>query len=421
MVGLSNCQCNDVVRQMITDSDWRLEELSIEISNMCIVRCIHCSSGSQPKPMSDELTFDEHKRVMAEARELGATVLSLSGGDPILVHRLPDYIKYAHEVGFSRILLYTTGIWFVDLLYVDGISNSSIQPLYMGWELDKFGLAGIQTYLRLHELLKFKDSGLIFIFSLHSYDASTNDYIMKMPGAFRVITQGIRSLVDAGVTVWTHCVPMQPNIDHISETRDLCVELGVERMSLLRFVPQTRGFANRNVLLPDVMIFDKLQHIIDYELTDPHRRDLPTAIRAGCPADFRHASVGSSIYAAGTGKPKSCHAGVDLILVRPNGVVHPCAAWKTLPTDSNVRQSSLRDIWEGDATYNAIRHYLRDGYKQLEGACGRCSMLHSCRGGCPAQRLHAFGRRLEDLYWPEADPLCPSRLYRPDNHYDSRK
>ncbi|MHA2377608.1 MAG: SPASM domain-containing protein, partial [Candidatus Thorarchaeota archaeon] len=222
-----------------------------------------------------------------------------------------------------------------------------------------------------------------------------------------------------GMTVWTHFVPMQPNIDHIKKTRDLCVNLGVSKMSLLRFVPQTRGFANKDALLPSMEMFDKMQKAIDYEMTHPDRKDLPTAIRAGCPADFRHATAGTSIYEASTGKTKSCHAGTDLILVRPDGTVHPCAAWKSLPTDSNVRERTLHDVWAGDTTYNAIRHYLQEGWEELEGACGTCSALDSCRGGCPAQRLHAFGRKIDDLYFPEADPLCPTRLYDLERHHNN--
>lgn len=405
----------DHVRQCIATSNWQLEELSVELSNRCAVRCIHCSSGSQPKAMPDELTFEEHKRVMLEARQLGASILSLSGGDPILIPNLPEYVEYALRIGFERVLLYTTGIWRVDLDFVDGRCNSA-HPILVNQEHVQWGISGFQTYPQLDELMQFKDDGLVIISSLHSHDASTNDYIMKMPGAFRVITQGIKHLTSNGVEVWTHFVPMQPNIDHIKKTRDLCAELGVGKMSLLRFVPQTRGFANKGALLPSLEMFDRMQKTIDCELAHPERKDLPTAIRAGCPADFRHATIGTSINNVGTGKVKSCHAGVDLILVRPTGAIHPCAAWKSLPTDSNVRTHSLQEVWAGDATYNAIREYLRSGWFFLKGACSTCAALDSCRGGCPAQRLHAFGRELNDLHYPEADPMCPTRLRDLERH-----
>jgi len=390
--------------------NYQLEELSLELSNKCLLRCIHCSSGSQPEAMKDELTQSDHFRLMRNAAEdLGATILSLSGGDPILIPDLPDYIDCAAALGYEKILLYTTGIWNVDIDFVDGKVYTTPKDNY---ELEQFGITSILSYPSLYRLTDMLQKGLVFIFSLHSHEAATNDYIMRMPGAYRMITESIRYLTGLGAHVQVHCVPMIPNYDHIPKLRDLCVEMGAETMSLLRFVPQTRGFANAVKLLPTIDMFDKFQKAIDKELTSPERKDLPCSVRIGCPADFRHASRGSSVHKNGGGKPKSCHAGIDLILVRPTGAVHPCAAWKSLPTDSNVRTKSLKEIWAGDATYHAIREYLEGGYKGLDGSCSACRFLDSCKGGCPAQRLHAFGRELDDLYYPESDPLCPSRLYR---------
>jgi radical SAM protein with 4Fe4S-binding SPASM domain len=36
-----------------------------------------------------------------------------------------------------------------------------------------------------------------------------------------------------------------------------------------------------------------------------------------------------------------------------------------------------------------------------------CEHIHSCLTGCPAQRLHAYGKTLDDLYDEYGDPLCP--------------
>jgi radical SAM protein with 4Fe4S-binding SPASM domain len=223
---------------------------------------------------------------------------------------------------------------------------------------------------------------------------------MNVPGAWVSITNDIKILVENGVEVWVHCVPMVPNITHVSALRDLCVKMGVKKLNLLRFVPQTRGYIHREQLLPSPRAFADLQKVLDYEFNDKDRKDLSTILRAGCPVDFRH------MLGLLDEKAKLCHAGIDLILVRPDGTVHPCAAWKSLPGDSNVRDKSLHEIWHGDKTFQIIRNFTYNGYKALLGKCRSCQYVDSCRGGCPAQRLHAYGKEYKALYANRPDPLC---------------
>lgn len=346
-----------------------VEELSIEVTNECTLACLHCSSGSVPKKDPNELTHKEHVRLLGEARKLGATTLSLSGGNPLLYDNLLRLTHKAIEVGFKRVLIYTTG------------HNRH------GSTVDKHN--------DFAQLIKLPQ--VVWIFSMHSHDTAVNDLIMNRAWALGSIIKSIRLLTTLICDVEVHMVPMKPNYQHIPQVRDLCAELGVGKLSLLRFVPQTRGRQNLLELGMDKMDFIRMQMII----ADEFAKDHPVQLRAGCPIDFRHA------IGALPAKAKPCHAGDDLILVRPDGTVHPCAAWKSLPSDSNVRNENLADIWHHSYTFEAIRQFKADGYKTVSG-CVSCSLLDSCKTGCPAQRLHAYGRKtMDDLYLGCSDPLCP--------------
>lgn len=371
-----------------------LEELSIELSNYCLCRCIHCSSGSQPKRVPDELQPYEIGCLIEEARELGATVLSLSGGDPLVyngIGTVVGYVKLAREIGYERILFYTSGIWEVDL---EQLEMPGAEPLGALW--------GIDSWPYLEDLIDAGGDALTVIFSLHSHRPDVHDFITGIPGAWYTTTGGIMSLVAKGVDVEVHMVPMLPNYLHISKMRDLCAQMGVSKLSLLRFVPQTRGFSNKDILELGLGEFRYIQETLDFELgmrcgpLYPHIVEL----RPGCPIDFRH-TIG-----AAPSKPKPCHAGLDLILVRPDGSVHPCAAWKTLPDDVNVRDASLEEIWAHGDVFNALRKYHTSGYLVFAGPCSSCNFLDSCKGGCPAQKLHAYGKSLNAIYYPASDPLC---------------
>jgi len=327
---------------------------------------------------------------------LGATVLSLSGGDPIVYTSMTglkavEYVKLARDLGYKRVLFYTTGIWDVDLPQLE---MPGAEPLGALW--------GMDSWPHLDELIKAGGDVLTVIFSLDSHRPEVHDFIRGVSGAWHTTTGSIMALTSMGVNVEVHMVPMRPNYQHIPQMRDLCAQMGVSKLSLLRFVPQTRGLDNLGLLDIGVKEFVEIQRMMSDEV-ELSSGLFPQYVemRPGCPIDFRH-TIGVTDR-----KMKSCHAGLDLILVRPNGDVHPCAAWKTLPDDANIRTSSLKDIWENAAAFCALREFHAVGYKRLPSPCGMCGFLDSCKGGCPAQRLHAYGKTWEDIYYPAADPLCP--------------
>lgn len=349
---------------------YKLKELSIELTNECGYKCIHCSSGATLYRLPYELQYEDHMRLLCEARALGASELSLSGGSPLLYPQLPELITWADNLGYERIMIYV------------------VPQNHWGTTID--------MYKHIDRLIRMPR--VAWIFSLHSHNSFVNDYIMQFPGAFKDITYSIDWLVRRGCKTEIHMVPMQPNFMHIPFVRQLCASLGVRQMSVLRFVPQTRGKKNFDALGMDKADFHSMQKLLLAEITQTHS----VSLRMGCPIDFRHA------IGALKDKARPCHAGDDLMLVRPTGAVHPCAAWKSLPADSNVSMHSLDYIWHNSAVFNAIRDFKDGGYKQLTNGCGKCGFASSCKAGCPAQRLHTYGGdQIAGLYVQRSDPLCP--------------
>ena len=356
----------------------QLEELSIELTNECNLACIHCSSGSVPKRMPGELTYAKHVELVQDARELGATVLSLSGGNPLLYAELVPLVTLALGIGYERVLIYTTG---------HSCTGHAARST------SRRTISKTET----PELIPLFGRGVTWIFSLHSHLPEVNDMLMGTPGALEDIKTSIRFLTSIGERVELHCVPMKPNWKHLRGVRELAGELGVSKVAFLRFVPQTRGKLNSDKLLYSREDFRDMQIMLN-EMS----AESGVQIRMGCPIDFRHTITDMG------GKVRYCHAGDDLILVRPTGAVHPCAAWKSLPTDSNVKDSSLQDIWENSDIFKAIREFKAGGYKEVQNGCNTCGFLDSCMSGCPAQRLHHIGTASMDaLKSSHGDPMCP--------------
>lgn len=79
------------------------EVVSIEVTNRCNFRCIHCYASSGEKA-SGELTTDEIKSLISNLYEFGVETVVLTGGEP-LVH--PDIIELCEHVkacGLSLII-----------------------------------------------------------------------------------------------------------------------------------------------------------------------------------------------------------------------------------------------------------------------------------------------------------------------------
>jgi radical SAM protein with 4Fe4S-binding SPASM domain len=91
------------------------------------------------------------------------------------------------------------------------------------------------------------------------------------------------------------------------------------------------------------------------------------------------------------GRRGSCGAGRAVIGIESNGGIKACPS---LPSQAyvggNVRDASLRDIWERSAP---LRFTRDDRRAELWGHCADCYYADDCLGGCSWTAHSLFGRR----------------------------
>ena len=83
--------------------------LLAELTYRCPLHCPYCSNPVDLARAAAELSTDDWKRVLSEARALGVLQLGLSGGEPMLRKDLEDIIEHAHGVGLYSTLV-TSGL-----------------------------------------------------------------------------------------------------------------------------------------------------------------------------------------------------------------------------------------------------------------------------------------------------------------------
>lgn len=334
-----------------------LNELTIEITKACPMRCLICSSdGGEPDP--NELNLKELQKLVDEATTLGLKVISLSGGEPLVCPNTMNFIKYAKNNGIA-IYLYTCGNVEVsgDIYPVDEKTLGSLKDL----SVDKL------------------------IFSIHGPNARIHDMITIRPGSFSNLVDSIMISKSMDLPVELHFVPTALNCRYLPQTVKFAEELKVDRLSILRFVPHGRGYLNRKTL----------------EITGdgiPELRDIISEVRASSSIDIR---LGSPFNCFQMTNSSRCSAGIDKAVMRPDGYIFPCVSMKRFAEDmngNNIREYSLPEIWNDSNVFGRVRALLA---MMEHSECRDCPGFSRCRGGCLTQRLMQNENIIEGR-----DPYC---------------
>ncbi|MFZ5512628.1 MAG: radical SAM protein, partial [Pseudomonadota bacterium] len=84
--------------------------LVLELTYRCPLKCVWCNNPLDFDAYADkELSTDEWKRVLREARALGSLQLGFSGGEPLLRPDLEELVAEANRLGFYTNLI-TSGV-----------------------------------------------------------------------------------------------------------------------------------------------------------------------------------------------------------------------------------------------------------------------------------------------------------------------
>ena len=309
----------------------KLNEITIEITQQCPNQCVYCSSLSCPHKTTC-LTTEKILEVVDDAVDLGCESISLSGGEPFLHPGLVQIVNHIAKQGV-QCLIYTSGICFEN-----GIPHSIPEEIL--------------------EALRGKVAK--YIVNVEAADEAAYDKIMgTLFHGFAMMKQFIAEAVAMGEVVEAHFVPMKLNYRQIPSVVEMCTELGVSRVSFLRFVAQGRGCENVEQLL-----LEKEESIEAKRLMNQCVSNNAEGVRLGIPfADCCHRV--------------NCLTGTSKLNIRYDGNVYPCEAFKnefgckmivSEPDNVNVRR--LVDIYANSKFLNEVR--LMNEQFQVINTCETC-------------------------------------------------
>ena len=153
---------------------------------------------------------------------------------------------------------------------------------------------------------------LKLIFSIYGASHEVHDNITRMPDSFKATLSSLRKCLSAGIECEVNYVPLKVNIHGFEDLIDLIESYGLNKINILRFVPQGRGHENRNVL---EMSAEEEDAFIAKIL---HLREVNSfQIRTGSP--FNGILPGNEV---------PCRAGFAKLVIQANGNVLPCEVFK---------------------------------------------------------------------------------------------
>jgi pyrroloquinoline quinone biosynthesis protein E len=278
---------------------------------------------------------------------MGVLQADLTGGEPLARTDILDLVRGACTAG----------------LYVNLITSGL--PLDAG-KLDALLAAGLD-----HLQLSFQGARE----EIAAEISGTKSHAQKL----RVLEW----LKSRRVAVTLNFVIHRRNLDQLAEMLAIAESSSATRVEFAHVQYYGWAFANREQLLPTR---EQVAHSVDFFKRAQERLS----------GKIRVEYVVPDYYAK---YPKPCMGGWGrkLMLITPSGEALPCHAAKIIPglTFDNVRDRSLRAIWELSAAFEKFR-----GQEWMQEPCRTCDRRQQDFGGCRCQALLLAGDA------SATDPVC---------------
>jgi pyrroloquinoline quinone biosynthesis protein E len=330
------------------DGDGKPIWVLLELTYQCPLKCVFCSNPVDfDRFREDELSTEEWKRVIHDARKMGAMQIGFSGGEPTLRKDLEELVAEANALGYYTNLI-TSGIGLT-AKRLGALKEAGLKHIQLGFQSSDPAtanrLAGVECFDR------------------------------KLAMAREIKAQGFPMVLNVPIT--------RDNIGQVPEIIELASELGVEYLELANVQYYNWALLNRDALLPTREELERAEEAV---------KSARQRLGDGMTIFF----VIPDYY---EGRPKACMNGWGSIhlTIAPDGTALPCSQARTIKglEFPNVRRHELEWLWRESPAFRKFR-----GNKWMKEPCRSCDERDRDFGGCRCQALLLTGDAAN------TDPAC---------------
>lgn len=174
------------------------EVASVEITNKCNIRCIHCY-GNYGDLESRIMTIKEVKGLLSDLKNVGVRIIEITGGEATTHPNIEEILLYAINLNFEQISLLTNGVKISEKLMEILIKNRN--KIYM--QID-----------------------------LHSLNDEYLTWFTKVPNTLEPVKSNIERLSKANVRMRVATILTKRNINELESIADWVHNLGIKRFGV---------------------------------------------------------------------------------------------------------------------------------------------------------------------------------------------
>lgn len=259
------------------------------VTARCCCNCWHCSFANREK--KDQLSLDQLRKAIGEVQDLGASVIGITGGEPLLRDDLEEIIASIDER--SMPIMFTTGF--------------KLTP---------------------QRVTRLKEAGLaIPVISLDHHTAEQHDKGRNRKGMFDYALKAVKMFQDQGFYVAVSFVPSRELVDDKEDlyaTIEFFKELGINDMRLTSPI-----LAGHLTTRPE-------------ELLSEENVDTLWELQRFCVSKNAYPGVFAYDFFE-SGKYYGCGAGFNYMFIDSKGNLCPCDF--TMMGFGNVTERPVAEIW----------------------------------------------------------------------------
>lgn len=289
-----------------------LNDLCFEIIQSCTNNCRFCSSCASinAEPIIEYSLFK--KVILYIVKNEGLKEISISGGEPFLHKDLIKMVKLCTSYGIKT-NVYSSGI------IKNPLKNKKLNSKDFTYIENKILEQMKQldfSYISKETLMQLKQAQLNkIVFDFQASEPDSYNYIMGTKNNICNLLHSMLNAKSVGLCTEVHFIPMKTNYKDIEDILEICDIGEIDRISILKFVPQGRGRQNRKELaLNNSELIDFCNKI---ELL---KKKYKVDIRLGIPITKANEHL--------------CTAGRDKLSIRYDGLILPCVAFKEMDTSN---------------------------------------------------------------------------------------